>query len=60
MRRGSGFTTGDILPGDKFNQVDLIATDNGDRLRLVSGARQKPNPVNCFQPMAVSIKCLRA
>lgn len=47
---GVVFTTGDILPGDKFNQVDLIATDNGDRLRLASGGETttKPNPVNWF------------
>ena len=47
---GVVFSTGDILPGDKFNQVDLNATDNGDRLRLASGGETttKPNPVNWF------------
>ena len=47
---GVVFASGEILPGDKFNQVDLLATDNGDRLRLATGGATttKPNPVNWF------------
>ena len=47
---GVVFDNGEILPGDKFNQVDLLATDNGDRLRLATGGATttKPNPVNWF------------
>ena len=48
--QGVVFETGEIIPGDKFNQVDLLATENGSRLRLATGGATtaKPNPVNWF------------
>ncbi|MEC8025278.1 MAG: hypothetical protein VX223_15230, partial [Myxococcota bacterium] len=35
----------------KFNQVDLLATENGDRIRLATGGptTTKPNPIIWFE-----------
>ncbi len=48
---GVVFATGEIIPGDKFNQVDLLATENGDRIRLATGGptTTKPNPIIWFE-----------
>ena len=48
--QGIVFSSEEVLSGDKFNQVDLLATENGDRLRLAAGGETttKPNPVNWF------------
>ncbi|MFT5430098.1 MAG: hypothetical protein ACI9OJ_000771 [Myxococcota bacterium] len=48
---GIAFGTATVIGGNKFNQVDLVATENGDNLRLQTGGATstKSEPVNWFK-----------
>ncbi len=51
VNEGVVFETGDIVPGTKFNQVDLYATAGGDSLTLKTGGETSVvnSPVTWFK-----------